>query len=123
GKKASILISAARLKISEHFFWNSPLMFPDLTQELYGNFSGSDLVLLKGDANYRRLLSDRRWDHTISMNDITGYFPAPFAVLRTLKSELAVDLTLEQVRRLEEEDPEWLVNGKRGMIRFVDKSF
>jgi len=106
-----------RLAVREHWFWNGPLFFPDLTSDLRRELSGSDLVLIKGDANYRRLLTDRKWPPTTRMEALTGYFPAPLAVLRTLKSELVIDLEPGQAERLDREDPEWRTNGRRGMIR------
>jgi hypothetical protein len=72
-------------------------------------------VLLKGDANYRRLVGDRRWPAATPMEALTDYFPAPFAVLRTLKSEIVVDVPSE--RGLDREDPDWRTNGRRGIIR------
>ena len=79
-------------------------------------------MLIKGDANYRRLVGDRRWPPSTPMESLTGYFPAPFAVLRTMKSEIVVDLSAEQVERLEREDPEWRTNGRRGIVRWVPGS-
>jgi hypothetical protein len=76
-------------------------------------------VLIKGDANYRRLVGDRRWPASTPMEGLTGYFPAPFAVLRTMKSEIVVDLGEDQVQRLDGEDPQWRVNGRRGILRLV----
>jgi hypothetical protein len=45
--------------------------------------------------------------------------PAPLLALRTLKAELACGLTEEQVTRLNEEEADWLVNGRYGVIQFA----
>ncbi|MBM4464331.1 MAG: protein-glutamate O-methyltransferase family protein [Chloroflexi bacterium] len=45
----------------------------------------SNLVILKGDVNYRRLLDDRHWPHTMRLEEVGDYFPLPFLVLRTLR--------------------------------------
>jgi hypothetical protein len=82
---------------------------------------GSDLVLLKGDVNYRRLLDDRQWPHTAHMADVAAGFPAPFVALRTLKGELIVDLQPGQAEALAAADPKWMINGQRGLVQFVDK--
>lgn len=42
--------------------------------------------------------------------------------LRTLKSEVAAGLSSDQVARLEEEDPDWLVNGEWGVIQCAPAS-
>jgi uncharacterized protein with ATP-grasp and redox domains len=115
------LRAEGRLALADHYFWNGPRHFPDLPAELRSELGKADLVILKGDANYRRLLSDRRWPHTARMEEIAAYFPAPLACLRTLKSELAVDLTVEQVAALDAEDPDWLINGRRGIIRCLPR--
>jgi len=76
--------------------------------------------VVKGDVNYRRLLDDRHWPHDARMEDIACYFPAPFVTLRTLKGEIMVGLQPGQAETLQAEDPEWLINGKRGVIQLVN---
>lgn len=44
-------------------------------------------------------------------------FPAPLVALRTFKSELVVGLAPGQAEREQAADPEWLVNGRRGVIQ------
>jgi len=51
--------------------------------------------------------------------DVTGYFPAPFLTLRTLKGEIMVGLEPGQAEALSAADPTWLINGKRGVIQLV----
>ncbi len=76
-----------------------------------------DLIILKGDANYRRLLGDAHWPPTASFESATRYFPARLAALRTLKAEIVVGLSSGVVAQLDAEDPSWRVNGKRGLIQ------
>jgi hypothetical protein len=109
---------ADRLLQREHWFWSSPLHFPRMPVDLAGALAAADLVVLKGDANYRRLLEDRRWEHGSSMEEIAAWFPAPLACLRTLKSEIAVDIPPDEQARLQAEDPQWLTNGRRGIVRY-----
>ena len=113
------LLDEGRLRISDHWFWNGPRFFRDLPADLRAELGAADLVLIKGDANYRRLAGDRHWPPSTALENLTGYFPAPFAVLRTMKSEIVVDLRAPQVERLEREDPEWRTNGRRGLVRLV----
>ena len=106
-----------RLEIAPHWFWNGPECFDGLPGDLRSDLGDSELVIVKGDANYRRLLGDRKWRSTAVMDDIAVHFPRPFAVLRTLKSELIVDLAPGVAERIKAEDSDWLLNGKRGIIR------
>ena len=48
-------------------------------------------------------------------------FPAPFVVLRTLKGEIMVGLEPGQAEAIAAQDPTWLINGKRGIIQYVNK--
>ena len=81
--------------------------------------SHARLVIIKGDANYRRLLGDSRWPTTVPVQDAIPYFPAPFVALRTMKSDPIVGLKPGLAEMLDKEDTEWRVNGKRGIIQFV----
>jgi len=120
GRSLSRWIERGSLVLSEHPFWNGPLHFPELSSDLKRELGRSDLVILKGDLNYRRLLADRRWDPATPMEAIVGYFPSALVTLRTTKSELIVDMPREKVERLERDDPKWLVEGRYGIIRYCD---
>jgi hypothetical protein len=109
-----------RLVAMDHFFWNGPLHFTDFPQDLRHQLEQSDLIVLKGDLNYRRLLADRRWEPSTPMEAVVAYFPAPLLTLRTTKSELVVDLSRETAKRLDRDDPEWRVQGRYGIIRYCD---
>jgi hypothetical protein len=79
----------------------------------------SNLLIFKGDANYRRLLGDRHWPYTTPFAAIVHNPPAPVLALRTLKAELAAGLQREQISRLDRREPEWMVNGRWGVIQFA----
>jgi hypothetical protein len=101
------------------FFWTSPLNLWEMPDRIRALLAASDLVISKGDANYRRLAGDLKWPPTTPFSDVAGYFPAPLLALRVLKAELALGLSSDQVSRLDREDPEWRVNGQWGVIQFL----
>jgi uncharacterized protein with ATP-grasp and redox domains len=113
-------INANRIKLITNPFYTSCFMFRKLPDKLSRELASSDLVILKGDVNYRRLLDDCHWPYTIPMEKITSYFPAPFVTLRTFKGEILVDLAEGQAEEIARDDPDWLINGKRGVIRLVN---
>ncbi|GEM_PF-17949 len=99
-----------------HSFWTSCLMYRELPRDLVNELSRADLVILKGDVNYRRILDDRHWDYSTPIEEAAGYFPANFLLLRTLKGEIMVGLKPGEAEAIEAQDPTWLINGKRGVI-------
>ena len=112
-------LTAGRLVFATHPFWTTNLMFRQMPVHLRQELASAGLVLIKGDVNYRRLLDDRHWPHTTRMEDVCAYFPAPFVALRTLKGEIMVGLEVGQAESLQAEDPDWMINGKRGVIQLV----
>jgi len=110
-------LDAGQLEVVTDFFYTSPWHYPQLPGELVRRFRACDLVILKGDANYRRLCSDAHWPHSTPFSDVVDYFPAPLVALRTLKSELIVGLSPGTSEQLSADEPEWLVNGRRGVIQ------
>jgi uncharacterized protein with ATP-grasp and redox domains len=110
-------IVAGELILKTHWFNASSLFYSQMPEDLRADLARMDLVLVKGDANYRRLLDDAHWPPTTAFADGVEYFPAPVAALRTLKGEIIVGLAPGQAERLAEEDPAWLVNGPRGVIQ------
>lgn len=113
-------LSSEQLQLQADPFWTAPLSFWEMPASLQTELAQSDLVVIKGDANYRRLLGDRQWDFTTPFAAIVAYFPAPLVALRTLKSEIAAGLQPDQLVALPQQDPDWLTNGKWGLIQFVE---
>jgi len=119
GRRLAEDLASGRLVLETDEFWTTCLMFRQLPPHLCEELAAAGLVLVKGDVNYRRLLSDRHWPHTTRMEDACAYFPALFVALRTLKGEIMVGLQPGQAEALQAEDSTWLINGKRGVIQLV----
>lgn len=109
---------AGQLILTAHWFSVTCLFYIEMPDDLDTALARADLVLCKGDANYRRLLGDAHWDPTAAFAAVVDYMPAPLAALRTLKSEIIVGLEHGQALELASQDPQWLVNGKRGAVQF-----
>jgi hypothetical protein len=114
-------LSSGRLKLRDDPYWSTCLMFRRMPKDLCNDLAQSDLVILKGDVNYRRVLDDRHWDYTTTLEKAGSYFPASFLLLRTLKGELMVGLNPGQAEKIMADDPTWLINGKRGVIALFIK--
>ncbi len=112
-------IVSGRLVLSEDYFWTSPLAFWEIPNSLKNELANASLVIVKGDANYRRLLGDLHWDFTTNIADIVCYLPVPMVALRTLKSEVVVGLKPEVIEELAKSDSSWLTNGQWGVIQLV----
>jgi len=113
----------SRLQVKSDIFWNSHRFFWELPDALRAELAQTQLVIIKGDANYRRLLGDSlAWPAETPLAEAVPYFPAPFVALRTLKSDSIVGLAHGQAEELNQKDPTWRVNGKRGVIQMVIKN-
>ncbi len=111
--------SDERLRFLPHTFWNSSRFLWELPTSLRGALSKARLVIIKGDANYRRALGDCLWDAQTPFADVLAYIDSPVLCLRTLKSDPLVGLpNAAMANELSALDPEWRVNGKRGLIQF-----
>lgn len=119
GRRLDEYLSSGRLVVKPHFFWNGPKHFTALPEDIASDLAGSDLVFVKGDANFRRLIEDRRWPRNVRLEEKAGSFPAVFAVLRTLKSEIAANIDVETEKRVSALDPSWLFDGKWGVVQLV----
>jgi hypothetical protein len=79
----------------------------------------ASLVITKGDYNYRRLAGDRDWPYSTPFGAVVCYLPVPLLALRVLKAELALGLQSGEAERLSQADPDWLVNGRWGVIQYA----
>ncbi len=107
------------IEFIDDFFWCQPIAFWEIPDRVIEKMKDSSLVIIKGDANYRRALGDRHWNYEISSKDILSYWPIPFCALRTLKAELACGISIDKQQEVVKEDKKWLVSGKWGVIQFT----
>jgi hypothetical protein len=117
GRRMDGHVAAGALHPKTHPFYCMPLFFHDMPADLRALLAKLDLVIVKGDANYRRLVGDLYWPPAASFQELTAHFPAPLVALRTLKSEVIAGLASGQAEQIAAEDPKWLINGKRGVIQ------
>ena len=112
-----------RLRLLPHPFWTSSRFLWDLPADLSRQLKAARLVIIKGDANYRRAVGDAIWPAHTPFSDVVDYLDAPVLCLRTLKSDPVVGLpSAETAEELDRIDPDWRVNGKRGLIQFKAQS-
>ncbi|XP_071799411.1 damage-control phosphatase ARMT1-like [Asterias amurensis] len=105
-----------------HPFWTTPHDFSamqSVAPDLYSELAKSDLILLKGDLNYRKLVGDRQWEPTIPyVEALCGFHPAPHCALRTCKADVIVGLDDGVAEQTAAEDRDWLIDGKFAVIQF-----
>ncbi len=119
-------LSDGRLELLEHHFYTGPLAFWDMPEDLRARFSDACVVVLKGDANYRRLLGDRHWPHDTPFDQLMQlYWPqgVDVAALRTCKSGVlvGVDPTVEAAAAAAEPE-RWLTAGLYGLVSFASET-
>ncbi len=119
GERVANHVATGRLQCHTHPFWTSLHYMWHMPEELREKLASSHLVISKGDANYRRSLGDAHWSHVTPLTSIINYFPAPILFLRTCKSNLVAGLEAGQASDIMKRDPEWLTNGKWGLIQFI----
>ncbi|NOG50235.1 MAG: DUF89 family protein [Chloroflexi bacterium] len=98
-------MGAGTLRLSSRFYWNSAAMWWDMPDELHTFMAGSPLTIVKGDANYRRVVGDARWPYVTPFHEVVAGAGIPVLCLRTLKSDPIVGLQPGQAERLEASNP------------------
>lgn len=106
--------------IQPHTFWNSPLFFYQMPEGLRRDLSKSNLLICKGDANYRRIFGDRLFPVHLSPKTMADYLPIPTACIRILKSETILGVPREMAAKLDAEDANWKIHGNYGIIQVVN---
>ena len=115
-------LQSERITLKAPPFLTTGRMYRQLPEALKTKIRGTDLAILKGDANYRRLVGDRHWAPTTPVGRAAGYFPTSFVSLRTLKAELLVGIEQEKFTWVATHaEKDWMTNGKWGLITFLNK--
>lgn len=118
GERLTAALNDGRLRLAPDGFWNSTYFGWEMPPRLQAAFSGSALTVIKGDANYRRIIGDALWHPETPFAQVMAYFPGPVLALRTSKSDGVVGLPAGTAERLSAVDPKWHTSGRYGLMQF-----
>ncbi|EDW74941.1 uncharacterized protein Dwil_GK15629 [Drosophila willistoni] len=124
GKKLQRFTEEGKFELSplEHF-WTSPYEFyrmQEVKPELYKRLQEAQLIIFKGDLNYRKLLGDYSWPDTEAFETcLRGFRPSNLCTLRTVKADLICGLPEGVSQELFAKDKEWMLTGEYGIISFA----
>lgn len=119
GTRLQYALLDGRLLVEPDIFWNSAWFMWEMPPRFTDFFSRAALVISKGDANYRRIVGDARWQPEAPFAEVVQYFPAPLLAMRALKSNPIAGLPEGMAQRLDREDANWRTDGKRGIAQFA----
>ena len=106
--------AAGRFEVATHPFFCAPLPFHHAPPDLFGP---ADVLVFKGDLNYRRLVGDNRWPTSTPFAATLPPLPgAAVVALRTLKSDVLVGVDDAVVESLAGEG-DWRTNGRYGSVQ------
>jgi hypothetical protein len=117
GQRLWSALAAGTLVIRAHPFSTAPFAYDRMPADLAADFAAATVTIMKGDLNYRRLVGDRSWAPVTPFADVTAYFPGPVVALRTLKSDVVVGLTGDQVSALDATGDSWRTDGAHAVIQ------
>lgn len=123
-----------QLIIRPNDFWTSARSYWDLPQaaKLYQDLKGSELVIFKGDLNYRKLAADAMWKPTTPFSTAIGPMGLGSGirtlVLRTCKADTVVGLSEGEDEKLKAMEGgggnsgarKWAWTGKWAVVQFCD---
>lgn len=108
-------------------FFTGPLEYSKMEEkdhELWSKLKEVDLVIFKGDLNYRKLLCDKNWIPSTSFEtSLCGFKPTNLCAMRTVKADLISGIDQQVADRLDKEHDgkSWMATGQYGVIQFVNK--
>ena len=121
---------AGKIRLRESRFWTLPGSYwrlPALDRELHEELRASELVVFKGDLNYRKLTGDAAWDPTTSFEEAIGPLGKAGSgiralALRTCKADVVVGLPEGRDEELKDGAVErtWGWSGKYAVVQFCD---
>mmetsp|Transcript_2757 Transcript_2757/g.6935 ORF Transcript_2757/g.6935 Transcript_2757/m.6935 type:complete len:177 (+) Transcript_2757:982-1512(+) len=112
-------LADGRLALEAPPFYTSSTPFYEMPEALRARLGAAQLVLTKGDANYRRMLGDLHWPHDTPFAELMEYWPTAVAALRTCKSGVLVGTAPERSAAAAEAHPDkWLTGGLYGVVQY-----
>lgn len=123
-------IDIGKLIVDHHPFWTLDLNFWHIPEanDLYQDLLESNLIIFKGDLNYRKLTGDRQWDPTTPFTTAIQQLATsklPIVTLRTCKADVVVGLAPGQWEEIAQKYTDmgqdgqfWVALGKWAVIQF-----
>jgi len=121
GSQLDALVSSGQINTVTYPYLNGYQMYCKMPTAFFNELLPYHLAVMKGDANYRRMVGDRHWPTTTATVELLHYFPVPVVLLRTLKAELIVGLKPGEAEEIEAQSPDWLISGNYGLIQYIPK--
>ncbi|KAM5532692.1 hypothetical protein V8D89_013661 [Ganoderma adspersum] len=108
-------------------FWTSPFPYwnmKELAPELHAHLSESNLVIFKGDLNFRKLTGDVQWPPSTPFETAIGPLSGSFPILslRTNKADVIVAVDKEVAEKLDQSGEKWRYNGKYALVLFQPRT-
>jgi Damage-control phosphatase ARMT1-like domain len=120
GESLKSLIAESKLQIFENNFYTSPLELPFAPLDPKRQYSLAHMIIVKGDANYRRILCDRHFPHDFPFNElVAAVTEQPLLAIRTCKSPVIVGLPKGILHQVQVVDANWCVNGTCGVLQLA----
>lgn len=111
------LLSNKKIEVKSHKFWTEAKYFYELPKDLGINKNSTDLLIVKGDLNYRRLVGDKNWKSTDSFEKRCLIKDIPVIAPRVLKSDVLVGVEPIFVSMAKAQDKKYKTDGKWGVIQ------
>lgn len=112
-----------RIRVETNLFWNLPTYYHKHKKLFAGIIGGSDLVIVKGDLNYRKLVGDKNYHSLCWLRRRARELGYPVLALRAVKSSL-VDVGFVMPNSWKKRNKIIHningLNGDYGIIRFCD---
>jgi len=106
-----------RLEAREHTAWGEPRHFDALPAELAGALAAAQVVVSKGDLNYRRFVGDRAWPVETPAAIASSGVPFAAHALRVLKSDAVVGVAPDVAARAAARSPDWRTEGSHALVQ------
>ena len=128
GKRWKQYVKEGKWIYEQHPFWCTGYTFWSISSEapdLFHYLCESDLVIFKGDLNHRKLTYDCQAPTSTPFDVAIGPLASeqgapPVLSLRTIKSDVVVDVPLEVSERLDKAEPGWRISGKYAVVLLSD---
>ncbi|XP_065308505.1 uncharacterized protein [Dermacentor albipictus] len=107
--------------VMDDVFWTQSFDYAEMATrrpDLYKILQSADLILFKGDLNYRKLVGDLSWHPTVSFKKaLRGFEPTFVCALRTLKADTVAGIDPAIVSVVAQKSPDWMVTGEYAVIQ------